>query len=504
MCSRRWRQIAFTKADILATYLWLQFHPKSRWLCCWGCCSWLVDCSWLAVHFVHFFPAAFVKGWNSVAVVGWNSVAVVGYLHRLKNAMFSKPARGVKRKPRFELPSDDIEGWLRGLKSNDTHQDTHLLSGVIPSSSTREAGRNPAAPSNPPNTLDRHDTRDQRKRRDMPVVRRNPRNPRAAMADVQQQLEGKSSMQEALHSLVGDFYAASSNAPRTSQLKTWERYHVKWFGDDVPVWPLTDSSILRVSSLFKLGGYKSFKNYMSRAKDHHVMLGYTWSDRLDSISKKCCRSVLRGLAGSVRSMDFDLQRLVEFLPDGRHSLHDEGPVHSKAMIITSTMFLLREVEASAIDWDDITFEQNKVSLFLPVSKTDWQAKGCTRSWSCVCDSDLPCVVHVLKSHCKDLKNFYNEFGEPDGSSRPLFPSSDGSYCTKQGVIAMLRKAVEISGGNPCRGDGSWAYSGHAFRITGPSQAWTGLHHDPATWTLGQQCHFILPGGVTTGRLCWSS
>ena len=63
-------------------------------------------------------------------------------------------------------------------------------------------------------------------------------------------------------------YAATSKKPRDALLKTWVRLHTCWFGEDgQPAFPLNEIKLVRVSALFKSGGYKSFKNYLSRAKD---------------------------------------------------------------------------------------------------------------------------------------------------------------------------------------------------------------------------------------------
>ena len=373
--------------------------------------------------------------------------------------MLSKPSWGNKRKGKpFQLPSDDIEGWLKKVNSSAGHGAASQLAGgkhQVDSWETRHPAKRPA-------TLDSRSTQEKRKRSDMPVVRKSETG---AMAVVRDRLEAGTSKDEVVRSLVNDFYASSSQAPRNSQIKTWEKYHEVWYGDRELVWPLTEQKLIRVSALFKLGGYKSFKNYLSRAKDHHISLGFEWTDKLDSVARKCSRSVLRGLAGSTRSMDFDLGKIAANLPAGLRPMDENGPAHPRAMIVTATMFLLRELEASAIDVEDISFSEVKVTLHLPVSKTDWQAKGCSRSWTCVCDTQLPCVFHILEAHMKDLNAFYRA-EEVCHMGRPLFPTQAGSYCTKQGVVNTLREAVEISGGNSLRGDGTPALSGHAFRITG--------------------------------------
>ena len=40
---------------------------------------------------------------------------------------------------------------------------------------------------------------------------------------------------------------------------------------------------MKVSALFKLGGYRSYKNYISRIKDLHITSGFLWHSGLDLI-----------------------------------------------------------------------------------------------------------------------------------------------------------------------------------------------------------------------------
>ena len=395
--------------------------------------------------------------------------------------MFKKPRRtagGVQRAS-FTLPSDDIEGWLKSINSG-KHGDT--AGGGLSRLRISGTGVGTMTSENASSTQRVELAGAKRKRADMPPVRRLDRASMASVHDVVTQ--GHHARQEVLDSLLNDMHAASSRAPRESQLATWTNYHKTWFGIASEPWPLDERKIIRVSALFELGGYKSFKNYLGRAKEFHVMSGFEWSDRLDIIAKKCTRSVLRGLAGPARSESFDLVAVVKALTAGDGPFHQEGPVHVKALITCATMFLLRELEASAIDVADLTISDPAVSLNLPVSKVDWKAKGCTRSWTCVCDTDLPCPFHVLSSHVEELKKFRlrEDRGEQLDPDSPLFPGADGDYCTKAGVVATLRTAVDNAGGAPRARDGSWLVSGHSFRITG---ARTLAHHglDPITIQL---------------------
>ena len=159
-----------------------------------------------------------------------------------RNTVQRKSWVGVKRQTSFELPSNDIEGWLLNLTSASNQ------SGPGVAMETQASAGHPGTNL----TLDRSVTQDKRKRCDMPVVRKLDRAQSVTIAD---KLKTAMDRQDVLDDLVKDFYATSSQAPRMSQLKTWEKYHKTWFGDQSEVWPLTEQSLIRVSALFKLGGY---------------------------------------------------------------------------------------------------------------------------------------------------------------------------------------------------------------------------------------------------------
>lgn len=298
-----------------------------------------------------------------------------------------------------------------------------------------------------------------RKRNDMPIVRHVDKGDaeRAVSA-----CESAATKQSALDSLLNDMYATTSKKPRDALLKTWVRLHTCWFGDEEssPAFPLDEIKLVRVSALFKSGGYKSFKNYLSRAKDQHLALGFGWSESLNRVAQKCTRSVTRGLANAKRSEAFDLPAVTKALEENQIEPSSDGPRHPRAMVITATYFMLRELEASAIDRDDVMFSSDSVTLSLPVSKTDWEAKGCTRSWSCLCDRGLPCPFHTLLQHCDLLDS------QGYASDSPLFPSHGGGYCTKAGVVRMIRLAAQMAGMEMQSADGVYRLSGHTFRITG--------------------------------------
>ena len=75
---------------------------------------------------------------------------------------------------------------------------------------------------------------------------------------------------KALGELERDVTAASSTGSRDSLWKTWTCFHHRWFGRSEPPLPLTPEKIKAVASMMKAGKYRSYANYMSRAKDEHI------------------------------------------------------------------------------------------------------------------------------------------------------------------------------------------------------------------------------------------
>ena len=261
-----------------------------------------------------------------------------------------------------KLPAGDLESWMidqvskgHKTKSSPAIDPTGLshprsVSVKRDNESTSSVG---ASSSNTiaQNMIDR--------RHDMPLVRKRSdlscRNSFDFMSDPR-------SVDEAMANLRRDYFAASSHKPRDALLQTWCKFHRLWYGNDEVV-PLTVESLERVSCLFKIGACKSFKNYLSRIKELHTEWGYPWTMPLANAAKRCTRSVLRGLGGPVRSEAFDLEQVVNWLQSGNHvDTHQDGPRSPLAAVIVGVYFLLRELELSAIDMEDVSFTSSTVTL----------------------------------------------------------------------------------------------------------------------------------------------
>ena len=353
------------------------------------------------------------------------------------------------------LPAGNLEDWLINATdgSSSGNQPCAGVVNHVRSEHVKSQNGNSSASSSNHHGYPSQGSSDRRS--DMPVVRKPSSGVARNSFDF---LSCPHAVDEAMANFRKDYYAASSRKPRDAMFQTWLKFHRQWFNNDEVV-PLTVDSLEKVSCLFKLGAYKSFKNYLARIKEVHCEAGFLWTPILQNSARRCTRSVLRGLGGPVRSEAFDVNTVVEFLKHNRIEFSLDGPQSPIAAVVVGTYFLLRELELSAIDMEDVSFTKDTVTLNLPVSKVDWQAKGCRRTWSCICKLNYHCPVHILQQHDARLR----AEGRITG---PWLMSGAGGGCTKAGVIDMIRQAIHASGGSAVDAEGNWIVTGHTFRITG--------------------------------------
>ena len=261
--------------------------------------------------------------------------------------------------------------------------------------------------------------------------------------------------------------ASGSRSARSSVLSSWEFYHRRWFGPEVPVFPLTAEKLDGVCCQLKDRGYTAMSNYISTAKDEHLNLGYNWTEFLDRTSRQATRSGTRGIGGPKQDAELDLD-LVFNLGLEDDSLTAEGPIGPGRLCEFACFFVLREVEASLClaHSVDLNWATREVTVQLPVSKTDPRAVGCSRTWGCVCHAephDVPCAFHALAEQMALLKR---RFGDPVPSDLPLFPTSGGKAAEKRRVVEMI-EACALRLGLPLLDEhGRNRFGGHSFRITG--------------------------------------
>ena len=199
--------------------------------------------------------------------------------------------------------------------------------------------------------------------------------------------EGKEKMMTELLNLT---FTPGTLIQRRACWNSWSRFHKSWFGDVVPVLPLTTHKIMAVASMFRAGGYRSFDNYLSAARQAHIEDGGEFNDMLKLSAKRASRAVNRGIGPPKQSDTFDFESFAKYY----HNQHSRepcllsGPIWPSALIIFGVMFLMREVELAFTKIEDIALDVKRIILTwrLPTSKTDPRGRGCSRQWGCLCSS----------------------------------------------------------------------------------------------------------------------
>ena len=272
----------------------------------------------------------------------------------------------------------------------------------------------------------------------------------------------------ALAVLRRDYRANSSRASTDSLLRTWVKLaEAACVGDEI--WPLSPGLVEKVAAAFKAGRYRSFANYVSRAKQYHITLGHVWTDALDLMVRQCVRSCARGLGPGKQSKALDIALICSRSWD-MDPLVSGGPIGMPSLVVLAVFHLLREVEVSYAMMAHLTLDeaQQRETLHLPVSKTDPQALGCQRSWRCVCESGSSfatslCPYHAAKRQLDELRA---RFPESDPLSLPLFPDATGGTVSKKLVISSLRRMASLAGSFDSAELSESDITGHTFRVTG--------------------------------------
>ena len=278
-------------------------------------------------------------------------------------------------------------------------------------------------------------------------------------------------VEQADKDFLEDRWARTSRAPRESR---WATYRAFCSSRGHQPLPVTVKQISDVGSLFKAARYRSPGQYFSVAKGKHVEAGYTWSQTLDLARSQAIRSIVRGMGPAAPKLDLHLEsapvnfddalkltavRLV--LPEDVR-LPFPGPT-----AIGASWFLLRGIEVSNVRCQDVTFSRDprQVTLQLPVSKADPEAKGCARTHCCICykSREPLCVYHALLDIVMALQK-----GQAFRPEAYLF-GTEGRMPTARQVTA-LAKCCAITLGQESLDDwhagalDRWAQ--HSFRVAG--------------------------------------
>ena len=291
---------------------------------------------------------------------------------------------------------------------------------------------------------------------------------KAAKDDTIEMMSTAEAREQAVDELIRDMGAASSASSMHARWATWQDFHTAMLGDEAPALPLTTDKVIKVAAAFKAGGYRSFRNYLSKAKEAHILQGHPWTEQLAVVARKVTRSAERGLGPARQSSPFDVPGAIAVATGGGLVLGEGAPVGWPNLLAVATFFLLREIELAAMLVEHVRLDSSKctVHVRLPVSKTDTTGIGCVRSWACLCRDRgrrPDCPYHCAQAQLQLLRD---RFGDPLPAELPFFPNKEGRTIAKTQVVAALEATVKKMGLETVNESGVRCFGGHSFRVAG--------------------------------------
>ena len=274
-----------------------------------------------------------------------------------------------------------------------------------------------------------------------------------------------------------DKFAKTTQAPRESRWQTWQRMAAKRGLDPLP---LTVQLVDKMGAAFKAGRYRSANLYFCRARQEHVDKYKTHlSADVEAAIKHANRSITRGMGPDKPKDSFCLELMDdrdnpdEFNAFARRHCYEHGipegelPFNYLAIVVLATWFLLRGLEIASAKLQDWTFDDTRKCLHwdLPISKTDTEGRGATRTHFCSCTSKPSLVC----PYCSAVRHKQQLLDRGCQASDPLFPDMDGNTISKR-AVARLAQAVALfihsiqMGDWPVDQIQQWAE--HAFRVSG--------------------------------------
>ena len=125
-----------------------------------------------------------------------------------------------------------------------------------------------------------------------------------------------------------------------------------------------------------------------------------------------------------------------------------GPVGPADTLIISCWWLMREIETSALNLEEVTIDTRlkRAELRLSCSKNDCRAVGVGRTHGCLCDPGCTeasairyCPFHAVARHRERIARLFPDAGPED----PFFPNEHGERGTKAAFQGTVGTAAEF-------------------------------------------------------------
>ena len=275
----------------------------------------------------------------------------------------------------------------------------------------------------------------------------------------------------ALADLDVDSVTTGTAVARSSAVNTWEYFHVRWFGHATPSLPLTTEKIRAVAAQMKAAGYRSYPNFLSAIKNDHLDGGHQWTQELDRCHGRCKASTQRGIGPPRQALELSPSDLHGLQLDAE-PLYPGGPISPYHWAVICTFHVLRGGEAACAVATSLTVDHDRLreTFCLPASKTDPSAIGCQRSWGCTCAPagapTRPCPYHSAIAIRRELVRRFGSVGGVLPPGLPLFPNSQGEWCTRQGFVGTINAMATLLRVDTIDSMGRDTVGEHVWRVSG--------------------------------------
>lgn len=282
----------------------------------------------------------------------------------------------------------------------------------------------------------------------------------------------------AVENFEDNMYAPNTTKTKNALRKTWRSICE---ARNIETLPLTPQGMVEVSAVLKAAQFRSGHAYIYEMKQWHLREGFVWNDFLEMTLQDCKRSLTRAIGPPSRAAEVKLMWLARMRGDGLGEAHQPfWPERRKAVWILATRFLLREVELGCLSYssDEVSFDTSErtVTLHLPTSKVDPQARGCRRTLACSCGKASKTLIHTC-AYCAawELVSFREKIlgiGRCDERAKGLPLVGQAShperFVTKDAMISAFRSDItnlQAAGLVDSKLDVN-TVTGHTFRRSG--------------------------------------
>ena len=244
-------------------------------------------------------------------------------------------------------------------------------------------------------------------------------------------------IRSAVNKLKANFWAPSSRASRDIKRSEVVRLARLVAGTAQQVFPLSQEVVEGVAACIKDANMKSGDQYLNELKLCHIEQGFDLPPWLVRTLAMCKKALMRNKGPVKRAMEAKLEDIEEeqWAIDGADADNGINPALSYAW---ACLWMLREIEASECKWEHVQMDRQRktVSLMIPISKMDQDAKGIKRTLQC-------CGENVCSRFCawNVWLRMVEEFPKRKEKKGYLFTDKFKGKLNKNKMIEAWRKVT---------------------------------------------------------------